>query len=218
MSLTAGPGRGYRYYTGHPLFPFGHGLSYTNFSLRLEPPATAPPNTAAAAAVAATDVSPDDEAGETKRGAGDATGWRTECVAMPTAVALRGAPPLAQNYTLTVTNTGLREGTETVQVYFVPPAGMRHAALQNAAAAVGTGPRQAAEAGVGQAVWSAPVPRRRLIDFQKVRLAAGDSVRLVFTVAREQLQMVDNTGARIQVGYGFYSCRWLRGIHSTLPG
>jgi len=217
MSLTAGPGRGYRYYTGHPLFPFGHGLSYTNFSLRLEPPATAPPNTAAAA-VAAADVSPDDDAGGMRRDAGEATGWRTECVAMPTAVALRGAPPSAQNYTLTVTNTGLREGTETVQVYFVPPAGMRHAALQNAAAAAGTDSRQAAEARVGQTVWSAPVPRRRLIDFHKVRLAAGDSVRLVFTVAREQLQMVDNTGARIQVGYGFHTRRWLREMYFTIPG
>merc|ERR1711865_712671 len=27
------PGRTYKYYTGMPLFPFGHGLSYTSFSL-----------------------------------------------------------------------------------------------------------------------------------------------------------------------------------------
>eukprot|EP00045_Choanoeca_perplexa_P015809 m.204769 g.204769 ORF g.204769 m.204769 type:complete len:863 (+) comp17088_c0_seq12:3-2591(+) len=31
MSLA--PGRTYRYYTGQPLFPFGHGLSYTSFGL-----------------------------------------------------------------------------------------------------------------------------------------------------------------------------------------
>ena len=33
MSLTSGPGRSYRYYNGTPLFTFGHGLSYTDFSL-----------------------------------------------------------------------------------------------------------------------------------------------------------------------------------------
>ena len=36
MSLTSGPGRGYRYYTGTPLFEFGHGLSYTRFELKLK--------------------------------------------------------------------------------------------------------------------------------------------------------------------------------------
>jgi hypothetical protein len=36
MSLTSGPGRGYRYYTGTPLFSFGHGLSYTTFKFVLE--------------------------------------------------------------------------------------------------------------------------------------------------------------------------------------
>ena len=31
---TGNPGRGYRYYTGAPVFGFGEGLSYTNFSCR----------------------------------------------------------------------------------------------------------------------------------------------------------------------------------------
>ena len=30
-SMSAGKGRTYRYYQGKPLYPFGHGLSYTNF-------------------------------------------------------------------------------------------------------------------------------------------------------------------------------------------
>ena len=38
MSMTSGPGRGYRYYTGTPLFQFGHGLSYTAFTLALVSP------------------------------------------------------------------------------------------------------------------------------------------------------------------------------------
>lgn len=32
MSMTAGVGRTYRYYKNKPLFPFGFGLSYTNFT------------------------------------------------------------------------------------------------------------------------------------------------------------------------------------------
>lgn len=40
MSMQAGPGRSYRYYSGTPLFTFGFGLSYTNFTLQWSP---APP-------------------------------------------------------------------------------------------------------------------------------------------------------------------------------
>ena len=31
--MAKAPGRSYRYYTGVPLFPFGHGLSYSSFAL-----------------------------------------------------------------------------------------------------------------------------------------------------------------------------------------
>lgn len=33
MSMTAAPGRTYKYYSGKPLYPFGWGLSYTTFRL-----------------------------------------------------------------------------------------------------------------------------------------------------------------------------------------
>ena len=33
MSMTKAPGRSYKYYTGTPLYSFGHGLSYTQFKL-----------------------------------------------------------------------------------------------------------------------------------------------------------------------------------------
>ena len=35
-NMTSGVGRTYRYYEGTPLFPFGHGLSYTSFESACE--------------------------------------------------------------------------------------------------------------------------------------------------------------------------------------
>jgi len=37
MSMRAGPGRTYRFYKGVPLWPFGHGRSYTSFTVQRAP-------------------------------------------------------------------------------------------------------------------------------------------------------------------------------------
>lgn len=37
MSLQAGQGRTYKWFTGEPTFPFGAGMSYTKFSIDLQP-------------------------------------------------------------------------------------------------------------------------------------------------------------------------------------
>lgn len=34
FDMSKGPGRTYKYYTGQPLFPFGHGMSYSDFSMK----------------------------------------------------------------------------------------------------------------------------------------------------------------------------------------
>ena len=36
MAISTGVGRTYRYFTGTPLFEFGHGLSLTNFTLKCQ--------------------------------------------------------------------------------------------------------------------------------------------------------------------------------------
>lgn len=148
MSLNAGPGRGYRYYKGTPLFPFGYGLSYTSFKLAMAGLMAAP----------ASSKQPSRQ---------------------------------TQQYTVTVSNTGARVGTETVQLYFVPPATL------------------------GLSSWAAPLPRRRLIDWRKVEVEPGKAVDVTFNVTADQLKLVDTAGNKVQVP-GLFTLLFTNGAAQTV--
>ena len=109
--------RTYRFFRGEPLYPFGHGLSYTQFSY---------------------------------------TG-----LALTRAEVAAGEPV---ELSVTVTNAGQRAGDEVVQVY-----------LADVAASV-------------------PVPQRQLAAVERVTLAAGESRRLAFALAPEQMVCYTDAG------------------------
>lgn len=116
MSLA--PGRTYKYYTGKPLFPFGHGLSLTDFKLSCSP----------------------------------------------------SAKTLPLIVTCNVANVGTRAGDEAVLVF--------HKAVDTARA-------QAKH----------PVPKRALIDFDRVSLPCGAEASLTFTITEDKVSLIDETGA-----------------------
>ncbi len=110
----------YRDEAVRPLYPFGHGLSYTRFAFR-------------------------------------------DLAAGPSASTAGGAVEIA----VTVTNEGARPGQEVAQIY------------------------------VHQKVASRSRPLRRLIAFDKVALAPGESRRLVFRVAAAELGFHDDGGRHL---------------------
>lgn len=128
MSMTAGTGRTYRFYTGEPLWHFGFGLSYSTFSLQ-EDPAVSRQN-----------------------------------MSLPAAYAKEVAP----TYKVKVRNTGRFTADEVVQAYFEP-------------------------ANV-KLTHTAPLPRRQLFDFQRVKLAPGDSIVVPIQVNSASLVLADAKG------------------------
>jgi hypothetical protein len=144
MSLTAGPGRGYRYYKGTPLFEFGSGQSYTRFTLSL-------------LAIHTASMAP----------------------TAPTAFTAEAEQTQSRQYHVEVTNIGSRAGTETVQLYFVPPA--------SAANALG----------------GAPLPMKKLLSFRKLALSAGAVAQVSFNVSASDLQLVNVHGERKTVPGAF---------------
>ena len=125
MELDVGVGRGYRYFDGPVVFPFGHGLALTNFSL--------------------TDASP--------AAAAAAERLRAEAV-----------PSRALAYAVNVTNTGSVAGDEVVFLFYEP-----------------------------QSLAAQPQSRllRKLVDFQRVHLAPGESALVSFGASSASLRLVD---------------------------
>jgi beta-glucosidase len=113
-------GRTYRYFKGEPLYPFGFGLSYTNFTY-------GPPKFAA--------------------------------------TRVKAGKPVQMN--VDVTNAGSMAGDEVVQVYVTDVASKY------------------------------PVPIRSLAGIKRVHLKPGEKRTLSFTIAPEQLSVIDDNGKRI---------------------
>jgi len=82
--------------------------------------------------------------------------------------------PTQKSVGCTVHNTGKRDGAEVLQLFHVPPA-------------------------TAKAKTGALVPRRRLIDFQKLSVFAGGSAKHSFSVTATQLQLATETGGRVIV-------------------
>jgi beta-glucosidase len=113
--------RTYKYFTGKPLYPFGHGLSYTTFTYKnFNVPKSA-----------------------------------------------RAGDPV--RVSVTVTNTGNRAGDEVVQLYL--------AARQP----------------------SAQAPIRKLVGFRRVRLEAGKSQKVSFTIDPRELSIISSDIRRVIV-------------------
>jgi beta-glucosidase len=119
-----GSGWTYQYHRGEPLYPFGHGLSYTTFAY------------------------------------GDLTVAAT-------------APGFAAS--VTVTNTGDRAGDEVVQLYVSPRS------------------------------WPVPAPSRRLVGFERVPLAAGESREVRFDVPVDALAYWSTGASRFVAPPGKYA-------------
>lgn len=143
----ATPGRTYKFYQGTPVLPFGWGLGYSTFEYSLTGPNTAPlaPTTAY-------------------------LGHNSVPVYGATFAPLRGAP-LVANFTLTVHNTGGRDGEEVVLGFLRPPQG-----------------------GVGG------VPLVFLFAFERVFVPAGGMVPVPFALSARDLSQVIGSGERVPWG------------------
>ena len=112
-------GRTYKYFTGTPLYPFGHGLSYTKFEYR--------------------------------------------DLAVPESVKAGDSVQVS----VTVANTGSRDGDEVVQLYIAD--------------------REA----------SAPVPIRKLAGFRRISLKAGEKKKVSFSIQPRELSLITDDTRRI---------------------
>jgi hypothetical protein len=130
FDMSLAPGRTYKYYTGAPLWPFAHGLSYTTFAL--------------------------------------------DC-ALVAAAGGGGGGGGGNNHTVDceVRNTGAVDGDEVVFVF--------HSAGEAVRAAIGG---------------AHPVPKKALVGFERVRVAAGGAAKVRFALGAEALELVNAAGDR----------------------
>ena len=150
-------GRTYRYYNGHPLYPFGYGLSYSTFQysgLSVTPKA----------------ITPD------------------------------------QNVTVKVTvmNSGSKDSDEVIRCLVTFSVLHLYCHLFEVVA-LGSNTymyvylyilSQVVQVYVSWSNHSVPVPKLQLVGFKRVRIAAGQTAALMFTIVPEQLRvwMDDTTG------------------------
>ncbi len=142
---SLGKQREYMDGTSAPLYPFGYGLSYTTFSysgMKIEK------------------IAPEDGAA--------ASGSQTASVLMSSdnGLLMDASQPLAK-VTLTVTNTGKRDGDEVVQLY-----------VHDRAATVAQ-------------------PQMQLRAFEKVSLKAGESKTVEFTLGFDELSLINADMKRV---------------------
>lgn len=137
FDMAKPPGRTYKYFNATPLWSFGHGLSYSEFTLA--------------------------------------------CARK------QGGAPLNVSVSCTVANVGGSGGDEVVQVYHAAGADVR-----------------------AEVAGRHPVPRKALVDFERVHVAAGASATVGFELGRRALELVNATGGR-QLYAGSHNLIFSRG-------
>ena len=205
------PGRGYRYYTGVPQYPFGHGLSLTTFKLNWHRGVDGDSSGATTAEAATMGAAPPVQTLGTAQGKeghhangkeGSRDGSGSGRLMVP-----------AVEYSVDVTNTGERAGDEVVFMFFQP---------QSATALVL--PRKRWVAGDMSNASHAhdrggrihiPTPVRKLIGFQRVRLEAGATTTVSFSADGDALSLVGADGSRWVVA-GNYTLTFTNGVHESL--
>lgn len=168
MAVSTGVGRTYRYYSGTPLYEFGHGLSYTNFSLSCTNTSTAR--------------------------------W-TSC---ETTHLGQGARTVS-TYTCDVKNLGDMDGDEVVFLYHRPTDSLAARAAHKQTLSLSGG---------GSSGWS--LPKKALVDWQRVHVPAGKKVTVPFAVDAEMLALRGQAGATIKTLHrGEHTIEFSRGHGET---
>lgn len=175
MAVSTGIGRTYRYYSGTPLYEFGHGLSYVNFSLSC--------TNASTARWTSCDTSNLDRFSPARQ------------VGADTVTA----------YTCNVTNFGNMDGDEVIFLYHRPA---------DSPAARAAHARSSGSSGGRSSRWS--LPKKALLDWQRVRVPAGKTITVPFAVDGSMLALRGDAGAAVKtLHFGKHSIEFSRGHGDT---